>query len=174
MTFHAFYKWNGLEILASVRNGRLYRIVPVLSGRADALAALQEDPGGESSVADDGRVLPLLHAALSWSFERQGAPPEPDFGRASSFRQKVWRALMAIPPGTVESYGMLARRIGRPGAGRAVAQAAAANRLAFVVPCHRLVAAGGMGGYRWGVGLKRRLLAAEGIRRLDSTASSNL
>ena len=72
------------------------------------------------------------------------------------------RALRAIPHGATRSYADLARSVGMPGAARAVARACATNRLAVVVPCHRVVpAAGGAGGYRWGAARKRRLLDAE-------------
>jgi AraC family transcriptional regulator, regulatory protein of adaptative response / methylated-DNA-[protein]-cysteine methyltransferase len=78
------------------------------------------------------------------------------------FQQRVWRALQAIPPGRTESYAGLARRIGRPGAARAVAGACAANPLAVLVPCHRVLRSdGALGGYRWGLERKRTLLARE-------------
>ena len=80
----------------------------------------------------------------------------------TAFQQRVWRALRSIPPGSTESYAALARRIGRPGAARAVAGACAANPLAVLVPCHRVVRSDGtLGGYRWGIERKRMLLARE-------------
>ena len=82
--------------------------------------------------------------------------------RGTAFQQRVWRALQAIPSGATLSYGELARRVGMPRAVRAVARAVATNPLALAIPCHRVVAAdGGIGGYRWGVERKRRLLARE-------------
>jgi len=83
--------------------------------------------------------------------------------RASAFRLKVWRYLQSIPAGTTRSYTEVARGIGRKGAVRAVANACAANPLAVVIPCHRVIRADGeLGGYRWGTDRKRRLLAREG------------
>jgi AraC family transcriptional regulator of adaptative response/methylated-DNA-[protein]-cysteine methyltransferase len=80
----------------------------------------------------------------------------------TAFQQRVWRALQSVPPGETASYGALARRIGRPGAARAVARACATNPVALAVPCHRAVAAdGSAGGYRWGVRRKRALLERE-------------
>ncbi|MFI4904804.1 MAG: methylated-DNA--[protein]-cysteine S-methyltransferase, partial [Burkholderiales bacterium] len=74
----------------------------------------------------------------------------------------VWRALREIPCGTTQSYSDVARRIGAPRAVRAVAGACAANPLAVVVPCHRVLRSdGGLSGYRWGVARKRALLARE-------------
>lgn len=82
--------------------------------------------------------------------------------RGTAFQLRVWRALQEIPRGETRSYAAIAARIGRPGATRAVASACASNRLALVVPCHRVVRADGdPGGYRWGAERKRRLLAAE-------------
>ena len=78
------------------------------------------------------------------------------------FQQAVWTALRAIPPGATASYRQVAERIGRPGAARAVARACASNRLALLVPCHRVVREdGGAGGYRWGIERKQRLLDGE-------------
>jgi AraC family transcriptional regulator of adaptative response/methylated-DNA-[protein]-cysteine methyltransferase len=82
--------------------------------------------------------------------------------RGTSFQQAVWQALREIPAGRTMSYTEIARRIGQPQAVRAVAQACAANALAVVVPCHRVVKSdGSLSGYRWGVERKRALLQRE-------------
>lgn len=78
------------------------------------------------------------------------------------FQQQVWKALRQIPPGVTETYAQLARRIGKPSATRAVAGACAANDLAIVIPCHRVVRTDGtLGGYRWGIERKQTLLDRE-------------
>ncbi len=78
------------------------------------------------------------------------------------FQQEVWSALCAIPYGEAVSYGDLARQVGRPGASRAVGQANGRNPVAVIVPCHRVVAAGGgLGGYGGGTGRKTLLLELE-------------
>ena len=78
------------------------------------------------------------------------------------FQQKVWQALCKIPVGQTATYAHIARRIGRPRAVRAVAQACAANPVAVVVPCHRVVRSdGSLSGYRWGVQRKALLLQRE-------------
>jgi AraC family transcriptional regulator of adaptative response/methylated-DNA-[protein]-cysteine methyltransferase len=83
--------------------------------------------------------------------------------RGTDFERTVWNALRDIPPGATQSYGRVARRIGRPTAARAVARACAANNIAVAVPCHRVVASSGaLSGYRWGVERKRALLEKEG------------
>jgi AraC family transcriptional regulator of adaptative response/methylated-DNA-[protein]-cysteine methyltransferase len=82
--------------------------------------------------------------------------------RGTAFQARVWRALCKIPLGTTATYSEIAAAIGQPRAVRAVAQACAANKLALVVPCHRVVRRDGdLGGYRWGVERKRALLARE-------------
>jgi AraC family transcriptional regulator of adaptative response/methylated-DNA-[protein]-cysteine methyltransferase len=83
----------------------------------------------------------------------------------SPFQIQVWNALRAIPYGRTRTYAEVARALGRPSAVRAVARACAANRLALVVPCHRVVRQdGSLGGYRWGAVRKRDLVARESAR----------
>ena len=85
--------------------------------------------------------------------------------RGSDFDQRVWRALQEIPPGSVQTYGEIARRIGAPAAAKEVGEACAANSLAVAVPCHRVVRAdGSLAGYRWGAKRKLALLRMEGAR----------
>lgn len=89
--------------------------------------------------------------------------------RGTPFQLAVWRLLQRIPAGSTISYRELADRLGSPRAARAVAAACAANRLAVVVPCHRVVRGdGGLAGYRWGVERKRDLLAAESASAASS------
>lgn len=83
--------------------------------------------------------------------------------RGTAFQERVWQALREIPPGSTASYSEIAARVGAPNAGRAVAQACAANPLAVAIPCHRVVGQDGtLSGYRWGVERKRTLLKKEG------------
>lgn len=81
----------------------------------------------------------------------------------TDFQRRVWKALSEIPQGETRTYGEIAARLGQPRAARAVARACASNRLAVVVPCHRVITASGkLGGYRWGAQRKRLLLSNEG------------
>ncbi|MCI0748211.1 MAG: bifunctional DNA-binding transcriptional regulator/O6-methylguanine-DNA methyltransferase Ada [Verrucomicrobia subdivision 3 bacterium] len=90
----------------------------------------------------------------------------PLYLRGTAFQQKVWRALRHIPAGKTISYSELARRLGKPKAVRALAQACAANPLAVAIPCHRVLGANGsLSGYRWGVERKRALLKRESKKR---------
>ncbi len=82
--------------------------------------------------------------------------------RATAFQRQVWEALRAIPYGSTLSYSRVARAVGRPTAVRAVARACATNPAALLIPCHRVVREdGGLGGYRWGMERKQRLLSLE-------------
>jgi AraC family transcriptional regulator of adaptative response/methylated-DNA-[protein]-cysteine methyltransferase len=82
--------------------------------------------------------------------------------RGSAFQERVWRALREIPAGQTLSYGELARKLDVPKAARAVARACADNPLAVAIPCHRVVRGdGGLGGYRWGLARKEKLLQRE-------------
>lgn len=82
--------------------------------------------------------------------------------RATSFQYRVWKAIQSIPYGSTLSYSELAKRIGARNATRAVANACAANPVALVVPCHRVVRKDNeLGGYRWGLGRKQSLLKKE-------------
>ena len=83
--------------------------------------------------------------------------------RATAFQWQVWRALQRIPEGATRTYQEVARDLGQPSAARAVARACASNRIAVLIPCHRVVRGdGGLGGYRWGMARKAALLAREG------------
>ena len=82
--------------------------------------------------------------------------------RGTPFQQRVWRALREIPMGSTVTYAALARRLDAPRSARAVAQACAANPLAILIPCHRVVRQdGALSGYRWGIERKRALLTLE-------------
>lgn len=122
---------------------------------------LFEHFAGADFQHNDQRVQTLLHAALD-VMAANGTLQVCVSG--TPFQLQVWRALTDIGMGTCETYGALAKRIGRPGAARAVGSAAAANTIALFIPCHRLVPAhGGGGAYRWGAAMKHQLLEAERI-----------
>lgn len=119
----------------------------------------------------DGRDA--LAAAAAQQVARYLADPDFRFSlplspAGSAFQQRVWAAIAAIPRGTVRTYGQLARHIGS--APRAVGQACGANLFPLIIPCHRVTAAGGLGGFShhdeengFHLGVKRWLLAHEGV-----------
>jgi len=83
----------------------------------------------------------------------------------TAFQQKVWHALMKIPTGQTLSYAELAEQLAMPKAARAVARACASNKVAVLVPCHRIIRGdGSLGGYRWGLPLKEKILQQESMR----------
>jgi O-6-methylguanine DNA methyltransferase len=107
-------------------------------------------------------TLQALQCALQGS--RSPARVPFDWPEATPFRWRVWEALRRIPPGKTVSYGELARRIGAPGAARAIGSACGANPVPVLIPCHRVLAANGrLGGFSGGLQWKRRLLEIEGV-----------
>lgn len=84
--------------------------------------------------------------------------------RGTKFQQSVWNALQRIPFGQTKSYGEIATEVRRPNAARAVGQAVGSNPLCLVIPCHRVIASdGGIGGFAYGVKMKKSILNLEGI-----------
>ena len=129
------------------------------------------EPQPDEAWRDESR-RPVLRAASNQLSEYfRGLRPQFDLTLAPSgtpFQQAVWSAIAAVPWGVTISYTDLARRIGRPESVRAVGAATGRNPLSIVVPCHRIVGAGGaLTGYAGGLDRKRALLALEqsGARR---------
>jgi AraC family transcriptional regulator of adaptative response/methylated-DNA-[protein]-cysteine methyltransferase len=101
------------------------------------------------------------HAALDGDSDPTSLPLDM---QGTEFQERVWRYLQKIPRGGVISYADVARGIGQPTATRAAAQAVGKNRHGIIVPCHRVVRSDGdIGGFRWGIDIKLRLLEIEGI-----------
>ncbi|MFT4036711.1 MAG: bifunctional DNA-binding transcriptional regulator/O6-methylguanine-DNA methyltransferase Ada [Thermomicrobiales bacterium] len=117
---------------------------------------------------DAGSEHPVLAATVEQLRRGSGAVAPLDVA-GTPFQRNVWAALRAIPAGDTRSYGDVAAALGQPGAVRAVASACAANPVAVLIPCHRVVRADGeSGGYRWGAERKRALLAAERRSRIPA------
>jgi methylated-DNA-[protein]-cysteine S-methyltransferase len=119
-------------------------------------------PGGDGHDAppvlkDTATQLEEYFAGARTEFD---VPMELD---GTAFQKEVWAELSRIPYGETISYGELARRVGRPKGPRAVGQANGRNPIPIIVPCHRVLAGNGIGGYGGGLPLKRALLAVEGI-----------
>ena len=142
-------------------------VCAILFGRDDAelLADLRQRFHKAQLVPAKGNTGWLAEAlafVLSQTTEHPLAATFPLDIRATSFQQRVWRALQQVPRGQTRSYSALARQLGKPTAARAVAAACAANPVALAVPCHRAIAAdGSLTGYRWGLQRKQKILAAE-------------
>ena len=128
--------------------------------RFGAVSDTRQDLGSDTVTS---RLIRRVHGLLEGaavSFEDVVI----DLEWATSLQRALADALRAIPRGEIVSYGELAALAGRPRAARAAGAFCAANRFAFIVPCHRVVSATGIGGYGdAGVEVKRRLLALEGV-----------
>ena len=80
----------------------------------------------------------------------------------TAFQLSVWQSLLGVPSGTTASYHMLAHEAGNPKAVRAAANAVGANPITYFIPCHRILRSdGSIGGYYWGIDMKKELLANE-------------
>ena len=80
----------------------------------------------------------------------------------TAFQQQVWQALQSIPYGQTRTYQEIAHSINKPNATRAIGSACGANSIALIIPCHRVIRSdGGLGGYRWGIERKQKLLEIE-------------
>lgn len=127
-------------------------------GLAEAIEDLMRRWPAATFLRDDNAIAPLAAAAFGTGEARLhliGAP----------FQIKVWEALLTIPSGHVTTYSEIAGAIGHARAVRAVGTAVGRNPISFLIPCHRaLRKSGGLGGYHWGLPVKRAMLAWEGAR----------
>jgi len=139
-----------------------------------------QTPIGSVAVQTDGGVVREVHLGargrpqavstpVARDLARYFSGESVDFGRYdvdlsgyTEFERKVYAATRRIPPGEVRTYGDIARVIGKPGASRAVGNALGKNPACIVIPCHRVVASDGLGGFTGGLAWKRRLLHLEG------------
>jgi AraC family transcriptional regulator of adaptative response/methylated-DNA-[protein]-cysteine methyltransferase len=127
-----------------------------------------EFPRATLRAAGPGAAPQLDAWILALEAHLARSAPRPDLPldlRGTAFQIRVWRFLLGIPTGTTATYRDVASGIGSPAAVRAAASACAANRIAVLVPCHRVLRSdGALGGYRWGLARKRALLDYEGVQ----------
>jgi AraC family transcriptional regulator of adaptative response/methylated-DNA-[protein]-cysteine methyltransferase len=154
----------GWIVVGSTERGLCW--LSLASTRAEAEASLRaEFPLAE--LRRDPSLSQIVNKALESVREGNDLALNRHFAdsldlRGTVFQLRVWQALRQIPRGETRSYSQLARELGDPNATRAVARACATNRVALIVPCHRVVGtSGSLTGYRWGVERKRQLLEAE-------------
>jgi AraC family transcriptional regulator of adaptative response/methylated-DNA-[protein]-cysteine methyltransferase len=127
----------------------------------DPLARPLEDYPRANWRRDDAATAEAARHAFAWAGGE--AVPLRLHLRGTAFQLKVWQALLALEPGETLGYGDLGARVGAERAGRAVGSAVGANRIALLIPCHRVLrASGAIDGYRWGMPRKAALLALEG------------
>jgi len=133
------------------------------------------ETGAEATMADmlsrwpEAEFIEDPQALRPWALAALGAEariePTPLFLIGAPFQIKVWEALMTIPDGHVTTYSEIAGAIGAPRAVRAVGTAVGRNPISWLIPCHRAMRkSGGLGGYHWGMPVKRAILAWESAR----------
>ena len=129
------------------------------TGPEPAMADMKSRWPKAGYVEDPGRLAPWVARA----FPKTGEPVDaPLYLIGAPFQIKVWEALLRIPTGQVTTYSDIARVIGHPKAVRAVGTAVGRNPISWLIPCHRaLRKSGGLGGYHWGLPVKRAMLAWE-------------
>jgi AraC family transcriptional regulator, regulatory protein of adaptative response / methylated-DNA-[protein]-cysteine methyltransferase len=148
----------GQILIASTQRG----ICAVLLGTPEELTESLQSQFPEAKIARDSSLQPQIEQVLASCLENNTARELPLDIRGTAFQQRVWQALRQIPRGKTLSYMEVAKQIGSPKAIRAVANACAQNRLALLVPCHRVIGNNGkLAGYRWGLERKRKLLTLE-------------
>ena len=151
----------GPVLIATSRRG----VCAILFGDdQDALETEFERRFPQARIASPDPFSRALMTSALAMIEAQPVKPPPIDLRGTDFQKRIWQTLLDVPAGSIISYKELARRAGAPLAVRAVAGACAANPLALIVPCHRIVREdGGLSGYRWGVARKQALLEREGV-----------
>lgn len=126
------------------------------------ISDLQQQYSSADLVATDKRKDRVIEQVINYIENPSRALDFPLTMDGTVFQQRVWKTLQTIPAGTTLSYTEVADLIGSPKAIRAVASACAINKLAVVIPCHRVIKKdGSLAGYRWGIDRKRRLLEKE-------------
>ena len=143
------------EMLIATTNGKLSALTFVVGrGREACLGAVKKQWPGYEFVLDNRAVKKYLDL-----IENCGAIRADDVEwRGTPFQLKVWKALLRIPRGKCVSYAQVATMVGKPKAVRAVGNAVGRNPIAVLVPCHRVIrSSGALGGYHWGVALKKKL-----------------
>jgi len=169
--FRTAFGWCGVVVC----DGRVVRAVLPRARRTDVRTLLG---AARTSTRTTGLLAEVREAVVRYfAGERVSFDVPLDLSQGTPFQRKAWRAALAVPYGEVRTYGQIAALAGRPRAARAVGRAMAANPLPILVPCHRIVAADGLGGFmggRRGVALKARLLALEGAGRGAGFAPDSL
>jgi AraC family transcriptional regulator, regulatory protein of adaptative response / methylated-DNA-[protein]-cysteine methyltransferase len=147
----------GLALLGLTRRGICHLGFPSRKNREKALSKLKKR-WPQAQVKEDRRQIQKTAREIFKSPRK----PLKVLLKGSPFQLKVWEALLQIPRGQTRSYGEVARKIGKPKAGRAVGSAVGANSVGFLIPCHRVIReSGNLGGFSWGLPRKRVMLAWE-------------
>ena len=165
----------GLEIFWGWFDSPFGAVVVMATDKGICGLSLAAEMGEEAAMADlvgrwpaatfteaPERLRTWVEAAFVLT---QGAAPAPLYLIGAPFQIKVWEALLHLPEGQVTTYGAIADAIGNPKAVRAVGTAVGRNPIGYLIPCHRVLRkSGGLGGYHWGLPVKRAMLGYEAAR----------
>src|SRR5450759_3308307 len=166
LTIRYAFASSGLGLVLAGATGAGLCCAMLADDEATLAAALREEFGSADLRRDDAEVGGIAERIAAYVDGIEDMPRLPLDLQGTDFQRRVWEALLRIPAGVTVTYTEVAREIGAPTSQRAVANACGDNHLAIVVPCHRVVRAdGGLGGYKWGVERKRRLLERERAAR---------
>lgn len=165
---------DGLVIQFTTLASTFGRVLVAVTGRGvcavslgesdDALVTelVNEFPRAQAIERNDEALQPWVQPIVRYLDGVHAHPTVPLDLQGSDFQRRVWKTLQEIPYGETRTYGEIASLLGRPSAARAVAQACAGNKVALIVPCHRVLRKDGLsGGYRWGADRKKQLLEHE-------------
>ena len=132
------------------------------SGESEAMDDLRSRWPEADYVEDPEHLADWVASAFGTDPDREAAPL---VLIGAPFQVQVWEALLRIPSGHVTTYSEIAEAVGRPKAARAVGTAVGRNPISFLIPCHRAIRkGGGLGGYHWGLPVKRAIMAWEAAR----------
>lgn len=158
----------GLSLLGATERGICWLSFVGEGGAGLELDTMQQSWCAADFVPDQmvsGALLPAIFGPEIGRDAPEPLQPLHIFIRGTNFQLKVWEALLRIPSGRAVTYGDVATWIGQPTASRAVGGAVGANRVAFLIPCHRILRGDGIvGNYRWGEARKRAMLGWEAAR----------
>ncbi|GAB4243251.1 MAG: methylated-DNA--[protein]-cysteine S-methyltransferase [Acidobacteriota bacterium] len=153
------------EIVVAAREAGICRVVIGTSLQGDWLRWFEREYGARPRLGSHHWVERFVRELEEYVAGERRSFDVPVVLAGTEFQERVWRLLLEIPYGATKTYGELARELGNPRSCRAVGRAAAQNPVPILVPCHRLVGAGGrLVGFSAGLELKERLLEIEGVR----------
>lgn len=159
-------------LLAASDRGICHLAFPLPGDWAAEQAELEGRWPGAIFQADDRTAGQWAERVFGPDRGRQATEPIGVMIKGTNFQIRVWRALLAIPPGALTTYSDVAAAVGNPKAVRAAASAVAANRIGYLIPCHRVIRKTGLiADYHWGRTRKKAIIAWEAARRDERSAA---
>jgi AraC family transcriptional regulator of adaptative response/methylated-DNA-[protein]-cysteine methyltransferase len=163
----------GVNISYTIVTSTMGRLLVAVTERGVCAVRMGDDDPHAQITREDSALRETVEKILNHLDQNEPRLDLPLDIRATAFQRQVWEKLRAIPYGQTVSYGDVAKSLGKPGAVRAVGRACATNPVALVIPCHRVVREDqSLGGYRWGLDRKKKLLEHERGRPFLSSESA--